>query len=166
MATANPIPEMSPAQPGARASLLVQLAPMPPEQLENVLDKLMHLLPVEEFLVATADPTTAELNQGLRVISVPEGNASWTFTASDFVSVYQLAQKHEAKAVLMLGRESHSLSSSALFDLCGGIVTTQSDLIMPRYDLPPNAGLVNSAILYPLTRALFVQRARYPLAVD
>jgi len=166
MATANPISEMNTAEPHARASLLIQLAPMPPEQLENVLDKLMHLLPVDEFLVATADPTTAELNQGLRVIPVPEANASWTFTAADFVSVYQLAQKHEAKAVLMLGRESHSLSSSALFDLCGGVVTTPNDLIMPRYDLPPNAGLVNSAILYPLTRALFVQRARYPLAVD
>ena len=37
---------------------------------------------------------------------------------------------------------------------------------MAHYDLPPRAGLVNSAILYPLSRALFASRTRYPLAID
>ena len=37
---------------------------------------------------------------------------------------------------------------------------------MPRYKLPPHAGLINSAILYPLTRALFSAQARFPLAID
>ena len=37
---------------------------------------------------------------------------------------------------------------------------------LPRYTLPPRAGLVNSAILYPITRALFDAAARFPLAID
>jgi hypothetical protein len=40
------------------------------------------------------------------------------------------------------------------------------DLAVPRYTLPPNAGLINSAILYPLTRALFATRIRFPQAID
>jgi len=40
------------------------------------------------------------------------------------------------------------------------------DLALPSYDIPPHAGLVNSAILYPLTRALYATRARFPLAID
>jgi hypothetical protein len=46
------------------------------------------------------------------------------------------------------------------------VLQSPVDLAVPCYDLPPHAGLVNSAILYPLTRALFAQRVRFPLAVD
>ncbi|MGB9408097.1 MAG: hypothetical protein WCA89_11215, partial [Terracidiphilus sp.] len=51
-------------------------------------------------------------------------------------------------------------------DLANAVLTTPTDLAVPCYDLPPLAGLVNSAILYPLTRALFASRVRFPLAVD
>jgi glucosylglycerate synthase len=166
MATANPIPEMSPAPSRTGASLLVMFAATPADQLESVLDKLIHILPAEELLVAAADLSTVELHPELRVVAVPETKAYWTFTAGDFVRVYALAQKHEARAILMLGPEADSLSPTALFDLCNAVVTTPNDLTMPRYQLPANAGLVNSAILYPLTRALFSQRARFPMAVD
>src|SRR6185503_14006747 len=43
---------------------------------------------------------------------------------------------------------------------------SKSDLAVPHYSLPPNAGLVNSAIIYPLTRALFASRVRFPLSID
>jgi hypothetical protein len=166
MATVNPIPEMSSAATRPAASLLVVLASMPPEQVESILDKLVQVLPAEDLLVAAEDTVTAEMHPGLRIVPVPETNADWTFRAADFVRVHQLAQKHEARSILMLGREADSLSSLALLDLCNGMVPGPNDLTMPRYSLPANAGLVNSAILYPLTRALFSQRARYPLAVD
>ncbi len=166
MATANPIPEMSPAPVRSGASLLVMFAAMPAEQLESVLDKLFHIVPPDELLVAASDVSALELHPELRLVPVPETTAYWTFTAGDFVRAHAVAQKHEARAILLLGPEASSLSSTALFDLCNAVITTPNDLIMPRYDLPANAGLVNSAILYPLTRALFAQRARYPMAVD
>jgi len=39
-------------------------------------------------------------------------------------------------------------------------------LAIPRYSLPPHTGLINSAVLYPLTRALFSTNVRFPFAVD
>jgi hypothetical protein len=66
----------------------------------------------------------------------------------------------------MLGPGSGSLRPSALSDLAHAVLAASADLAVPRYDLPPHAGLINSAILYPLTRALFSSRVRFPLAVD
>ena len=66
----------------------------------------------------------------------------------------------------MLSAESGSLSSSAISALANAVLTSPTDLAVARYDLPPHAGLVNSAILYPLSRALFASRVRFPLAVD
>ena len=74
--------------------------------------------------------------------------------------------RNKARAILMLGPESGSLSSSAISALANAVLTTSTDLAVASYDLPPHAGLVNSAILYPLTRALFATRARFPLAID
>jgi hypothetical protein len=50
--------------------------------------------------------------------------------------------------------------------LANAVAKGSTDLAAPYYDLPPHAGLVNSAILYPLTRGLFAARARFPLAID
>ena len=91
---------------------------------------------------------------------------SWTLTATDFANASQLAEEHQARAILILGPGASSLKASALGDLAGAVMSASTDLAVPRYDLPPRAGLINSAILYPLTRSLFVSRARFPLAVD
>jgi hypothetical protein len=66
----------------------------------------------------------------------------------------------------MLGPESHSLRATVACGLGEAILSSSTDLTIPCYELPPNSGLVNSAILYPLTRALFASRVRFPLAID
>ena len=168
MATANSISNSTspPAQPVA--DLLVYLASMPPEQLENILGKLTDSFPAESLLISTPDELTASANPALRIVTTPASAGSWTLTASDFVTVYQLAQKNGARSILMLGPESASLTATSIRDLSRAIIASpgQTDLVIPCYDLPARAGLVNSSILYPLTRALFASRPRYPLAVD
>ncbi len=170
MATADPIPDITThsARPGAE--LLVLLAAMTPEQLERVLANLTASFPAEGLLIASPDAISdalpADSYPSLRIVAAPASNASWTLTAADFVNAYQLAKKNEAHAILMLGRESGSLGTSALRTLATAVLTTPTDLAVPYYDLQPHAGLVNSAILYPLTRALFASRVRFPLAVD
>jgi hypothetical protein len=99
-------------------------------------------------------------------VAAPADTAAWILTAADFASAYQLADKNKACAILMLGPESGSLGSSVLRALANAALAPSTDLAIPCYDLPPHAGLVNSAILYPLTRALFASRVRFPLAVD
>jgi glucosylglycerate synthase len=78
----------------------------------------------------------------------------------------QCGLEHEAKAILILGPGAESLSSLALRSLADAILTSSIDLAVPHYSLPPHAGLINSAILYPLTRAVFASRIRFPLSID
>ena len=66
----------------------------------------------------------------------------------------------------MLGPGADSLEPRALRDLARAALSGPIDLAVPFYTLPPHAGLMNSAILYPLTRALFATRARFPLTID
>lgn len=166
MATANSISDMPSSSARSAPGLLVMLAAMQPEQLEDVLAKLTASFPAEGLTIATPDALAADAWPGLRIVPSPETNASWTLTAADFVHAYQLASEHEARAVLMLGPGSGSLQGDGLRDLANAVVSAPSDLAIPCYDVPPHAGLINSAILYPLTRALFASRTRFPLAVD
>ena len=66
----------------------------------------------------------------------------------------------------MLGPGADSLGAAALREMANAVSDSNFDLAVPHYSLPSNAGLVNSAILYPLTRTLFGSRARFPLAID
>jgi glucosylglycerate synthase len=166
MATADPISDLSqpPARPGY--ALLALLPPIAQDQLEAVLARLTGVVAPEELLVATQNGVPADAYPPLRIIDAPATRMAWTLTAADFVNAAELARRHEASGILMLGPEPSSLSADALTNLATAVLSGSTDLALPFYALPPNAGLVNSAILYPLTRALFATRARYPLAID
>ncbi len=166
MAIADPIPEFS--RPPARTgyALLVVVAPLPTNQLESILAKLATSFPPDDMLIATQNEIGADVYLPLHITSAPVTSATWTLTAADFVNAYELARKNEAKSILMLGPDSGSLSAVALHDLASAVQSGSIDLAVPSYDIPPHAGLVNSAILYPLTRALYATRARFPLAID
>ena len=99
-------------------------------------------------------------------IPAPDASAdpAWTLTAADFAATHTLLANHSPRGILLLGPGAQSLSPAALRDLAASIPT--ADLTIPCYDTPPHAGLVNSAILYPITRALFATRVRFPLALD
>ena len=166
MTTADPIPDLTAASAPPGAGLLVLLAAMTTEQLESVVANLTAYFPAEGLIIATQEALLADSYPALRIVAAPETKASWTLTGADFVNAYQLAEKFEARGILMLGPESASLGSSALRELAGAVFAVSTDLAVPHYELPPYAGLVNSAILYPLTRALFASRVRFPLAID
>jgi hypothetical protein len=166
MATTNSMPEVTTPPAQASGDLLVLLAPLPPEQFETVLANLSSAFPPEEFVIATPEMLAADAYPGLQVVPAPPVKPSVTLSAADFVNAHQLAEKCQARAILLLGPEAGSLEPGAMRDLAHAVLATQTDLAIPFYDLPPHAGMVNSAILYPLSRALFASNARFPLAVD
>ena len=88
----------------------------------------------------------------------------WILTATDYLNTYKLAQENHATACVLLGAEAQSLHPEAIRALAKSAL--QTDLTTAHYDLGPREGLVNSAILYPVTRALFGTRPRFPLAID
>ena len=166
MAIADPIPEFSRPPTRTGFALLVMVAPLPAVQVDGLLAKLATSFPPDDLLIAMQNEIGADVYLPLHITSAPPSGSTWTLTAADFVNAYQLAQKHEARAILMLGPEAGSLSGAALHDLASAVQSASIDLALPHYDLPPHAGLGNSAVLYPLTRALFATRARFPLAID
>ncbi|MGB7549363.1 MAG: hypothetical protein WBM14_16620 [Terracidiphilus sp.] len=166
MATANPIPEITSASARPDPCLLVLLATMPQEQLESVLANLAAAFPAEDMLIAAPEALPADMYPTFRIVAAPATKPSWTLTAADFVNAHHLAQKNNASGILVLGAESGSLGLSALRNLASAVMGTPTDLAVPSYDLPPHAGLLNSAIFYPLSRALFASRARFPMAID
>jgi len=166
MATADPILDVTASSAHPGAGLLVLLTAMTPEQLERVLTNLAAFSPAEGMLVAAPEALQADSYPSLQIVAAPPANPAWTLTAADFVNAYQLAERNKARAILMLGPESGSLDPTALHGFANAALATNTDLTAPYYDLPPHAGLVNSAILYPVTRALFASRVRFPLAPE
>jgi hypothetical protein len=169
MATANLMTDPAQSTPAA-TTLLISLASLEYEALTRMLAHIAEAFPesLDKILVTTPDDLTPPAT-ALRLASytpAASSNLGWTLTAADFLNAYALLGEHHAEAVLILGAEAQSLEPSALRALGDAVLDDHCDLAVPRYHLPPRAGLVNSAILYPTTRALFGTRPRFPLGID
>ncbi|HTB96051.1 MAG TPA: hypothetical protein VK716_03515 [Terracidiphilus sp.] len=166
MATTNLIDESNSEQTQVRGSVLVLLPASDPARLQPVLERLASALPAEELVVAVPGEIPNEVNGPVKVIAAPPSSTTWTLTARDFVTAQDMAKTCAVQTLLILGPEAESLSPAGIRDLAITVQTTSTDLAIPRYVLPPGAGLVNSAILYPLSRSLFSTRIRFPLPID
>ena len=100
---------------------------------------------------------------------VPSGRpqpSPWPHTVQTFINAAQLASEHDARAALLLRHDVGALDRRALPLFSRAVLGESADLAMPFYTLSPYEGLLNSAILYPLTRALYGSTIRYPLSGD
>jgi hypothetical protein len=166
MATANPLPGDTLAADNTAADLLVLVTAMAPEHFKGVLANLGSAFSPDSFVVATQNELPADIPSSLRVVATAQSNAAWSLKPIDFVNAARCGREHGAKTFLILGPEADSLSPLALRSLADAVLTASIDLAVPHYSLPSHAGLINSAILYPLTRALFASRVRFPLSID
>src|SRR5579863_9075377 len=166
MATTNSIPERTVSEDKTSADLLVLVTAMAPAQFQGVLKNLESAFSPDIFVVATQNELPADLSPSLRVVATPQSSVAWSIKPVDFINAARFGHEHEAKAFLILGPESDSLSPLALRSVADAILKASIDLAVPHYALPSHAGLINSAILYPLTRAVFASRVRFPLSID
>ena len=172
MAATQTPPELAASQASAApADFLVSLCPLSPEALQATVANLALAFPDRNVVVATPDAVPGEASSAaspnLRMLPyAPAAHTpgAWVLTAADFLNTWKLVSEHHVPAAVILGLEAHSLHPDAIRNLAFAALT--SDLATPHYDLGPRDGLVNSAILYPVTRALFGTRPRYPLAID
>jgi hypothetical protein len=173
MATPSTITEDAiPSSPGhAPSGLLVSLTPLSGEALEATLANLALAFADRDLLVITPDPTPATLPASghIRLTTYTPATIApggWVLTPAEFLEPCKLMREHASTACLLLGPEAQSLAPEALRALADAALTGNADLVTPCYALGPRDGLVNSAILYPVTRSLFGTRPRYPLAID
>jgi hypothetical protein len=169
MSTTSTIAENAPPPDRDRpaSGLLVSLSPLAPEALEATLANLAAAFPNHITDVTTPDPVPASAADNLRLttytptVAAPTG---WVLTAADYLNTHKRMQESHSTTCILLGPEAQSLAPDSLRALASAIAT--ADLATPHYALSPREGLVNSAILYPVTRALFGTRPHYPLAID
>ncbi len=176
-------------QAPAPGGLLISLTPLPPQALESTLTHLALAFSPStptsprNVFIATPDASHPAVSGasfgGLRLVpytaSAPSV-AGLFLTAADYLNTYKIAQEQQASACILLGPEAQSLAPESLRALAAEVLSPSSaaaadlaspaDLAVPRYRLSSHDALVNSAILYPVTRALYGTRARFPLALD
>jgi hypothetical protein len=150
------------------ALTLVCLPPLSAEAFEATLLNLSQAFPEQSLLVATPDAAPASLASNVRVVTVtpsapPRG--SWVPTAADYLNAWTVAREHRPQSILLLGPEASTVAPDTLRRLATGVLD-HHDLVLPRYPVGPHDALFNSAILYPLTRALFAHHVRFPLPID
>jgi len=170
----------APETSAATGTLLVTLTSLAPEALEATLTNLALAFPSGRqqnptILVATpstAQPASSNSNESFGNLHLVSYTATAPtisplyLTAVDYLNTFKAAQEHQATACLILGPECQSLTPESIRALGAAALNSTIDLAVPRYQLGPHEGLVNSALLYPITRALYGARPRFPLAVD
>jgi hypothetical protein len=153
-------------------NLLFHLSAVSPEALEITLTNLAAAFPDQTAFVAIpeiASSNPIQAPENLRLLPytpAAPSPTSWVLTAADYLNTYKLAQEHNASACLLLSSDSHTMQPESIRKLADATLNSSTDLIVSHYHLGAREGLVNSAILYPVTRALFGTKPRFPLAID
>jgi hypothetical protein len=154
-------------QPAESPRLLLCVPSLPDDVLSGLLADLATVFRPDEVLIASPDIEEPEFAHALP-LTVFDGTrvrSDWVLTAGDYMAANELAQRHDAAQVLLLGGDVAALPVRAIREMADRIAAG-GDLAVPSYSLGTHDGLVTSALLYPLTRALFAANIRFPLPMD
>ncbi len=147
--------------------VLLCVPSLPDDVLSGLLADLATVFRPDEVLIASPDIEEPESAQALP-LTVFDGTrlrSDWVLTAGDYLAANDLAQRHDAAQVLLLGGDVAAFPVRAIREMADRIAAG-GDLAVPSYTLGAHDGLVTSALLYPLTRALFAANIRFPLPMD
>ena len=100
------------------------------------------------------------------VTAVAAATAPWLGQPVVYSALLAEAESLGAGACVILNPDLAGFTPPAVDALLRPIREDQCDLAMPLYRAGPFDGLLNQAILAPVTRALYGKRVRYPLAQD
>jgi hypothetical protein len=101
--------------------------------------------------------------------SLPAPDSSLTLLqsiSSAYRSLGDISQKLGARACVVIASSAESVTSEWIYGLAQPILERDFDLVAPCYEPHKFEGLLNGAILYPLTRALYGKRIQNPLGPD
>jgi glucosylglycerate synthase len=152
---------------GGSPRLILCVPSLPEEVLPGLLADLATVFGRDEVLIASPDLEEPEASSvlPLTVFDGTRVRSDWVLTAGDYAAANELAQRHDAAQVILLGADVCALPATAIREMADRIAGG-ADLIVPAYSLGAHDGLVTSAFLYPLTRALFAANIRFPLPMD
>ena len=90
----------------------------------------------------------------------------WLADASTYQAIFAMARELNVSACAVIGLDLAALQSNFLAPMLAPVIEERCQLAMPLYATGKFDSLLNSSILYPLTRALYGKRVRFPLAPD
>lgn len=100
------------------------------------------------------------------IAAVASATAPWLGQPAVYAALLGEAESLGASACVILNPDLAAFTPVAVDALIRPIREMECELAMPLYRAGPFDGLLNQAILAPVTRALFGKRVRYPLAQD
>ena len=183
----QPEPKQKTIGAGQEYLLVAVPAPLGSEVLSSTIEKLSQAasrlslscplllaVPGEEALEEPVEMEAAShTNLPLRYVTYtqPATDAAatpWLANTATQRSIFSLANKIGIRSCTVLGTDvgfnRDLLTPEKLSLFMGPGVEGNFDLVMPLYSMQAFDDLLNKSILYPLTRALYGHRVRYPLA--
>src|ERR1700748_3285443 len=100
------------------------------------------------------------------ISAVASATAPWLGQPAVYAALLAEAESLGASACVILNPDLAAFTPAAVDALVRPILENTCDLAMPLYRAGRFDGLLNQAILAPMTRALYGKRVRYPLAQD
>ena len=98
---------------------------------------------------------------------VPSSDAGpWAQVSAAQRGILALAAELKPEACVVISAEMAKRGMDAVRALAAPVLGGQCDVAMPIYPVGRYEGLVNTAIVMPLTRALYCKRVQMPLSVD
>jgi glucosylglycerate synthase len=151
------------------AEVLVCLPSLAAAAMPSAFEAIAAAFPNESVLVASSAPQAGiadypSLEPVLYTSAIAD--IGWVLATSDYAAAAHIAVDRNVRAVILLGDDNAPINPALLRDLADTIRTKNIDLALPRFDIGPTDSLVNSALLYPLSRALFGVDIRFPLTIE
>lgn len=156
-------------QPAVSPQILICPPPMSSDALDTLLARFAEAFEGEPVAVATPDHDNGRAKHAGVLVetftpTVPP-QLSWVPRAADYLNAWTVARDRRPRVVVLLGPEAATISAGTLKRMVQAVMAGR-DLALPRFPTGPHDALVNSAILHPVTQALFSLSARFPLPVD
>jgi hypothetical protein len=83
-----------------------------------------------------------------------------------YAALFTSAHRAQARAALMVGSPADDVTPALVRTLAQPVLDGQCDVVAPRYARHKFDGLIDSAIIYPLSRALYGKRLRGQIGLD
>lgn len=116
-------------------------------------------------------PSAPELNGNSRLALVPFpaptfGGEFWADVSAHQRAALAMAASLNARVCIVLGSDLAALQAQVIQIFAYAVMERQCGLVMPVYPVGKYDGLMNTGILWPLHRALYGRRIRFPVTFD
>src|SRR5579875_2429786 len=112
--------------------LLICVPSLPGEDLQTLLEDLATVFRRDEVVIASPDLEEPEFAPPLplTILDTNRVRNDWVLTSSDFLAAHELAQKHDASQIVLLGADVCSLRPSSIRQMADQLASG-TDLAVP-----------------------------------